>query len=467
VSEAGTAKQRTLWRDNIEALTVAILMAVVLKYFIVEAYKIPTGSMQPTLMGNDETGIHDRILVDKLSLHFRDPGRFEVVVFKYPLDRSKNFVKRVVGMPGEWFRIRHGDVWTRADQSSEWKVLRRPIPVQRETLKALDRSKRSEASLWAAEGARPPTLRVAARAAGADTEYKVRFRSNGPIQATYDHGYPRGMAGKIRSNRNSNQNHVGDLRVDGRVRVQPGCRWVTVELEEGARRYYLEIPGPAAEPSAAPRIRWVEGGASASNGGSYDHQVTAEPYRLKAGSWVRFGAQNLDDELSLDVAGERILTLDVPFATDQSSGVLLGTEGAGADFEDLQVYRDIYYTQGNSTVEVRIPEGHYFMLGDNTQDSSDSREWNFWRVRLDDEIVRGNNYRGENPARGTGKEGLRNLVFFRDEWGELHVFTDESSETLTAENAPFVPRELITGRALVVFWPISFKHGVFRLKWIH
>jgi signal peptidase I len=465
VSEAaGTAKQRTLWRDNIEALTVAILMAVVLKYFIVEAYKIPTGSMQPTLMGNDETNVHDRILVDKLSLHFRDPERFEVVVFKYPLDRSKNYVKRVVGMPGEWFRIQHGDVWTRGHQSSEWKVLRRPLPVQRETLKALDLSKRGEASLWAAEGARPPTLRVAARAAGADSEYKLRFQSNGPIRDTYNHGYPRGMAGKIRSHGNSGENPVGDLRVDGRVRVQPGCRWVTVELEEGARRYFLEIPGPAADPAAAPRIRWVDGAPSVSNRGASDHQVATEPYRLKAGSWVRFGAQNLDDELSLDVAGKRILKLDIPFATDQNSGVLLGSEGSGADFKDLQVYRDIYYTQGISPVEVQIPEGHYFMLGDNTQDSSDSREWNFFRVLLDGELVRGNRRENENPARGSDGEGR---TFFRDEWGELHVFDAQSSETLTAESAPFVPRELITGRALAVFWPISFRHGVFRLKWIH
>jgi len=42
----------------------AIVMAVMLKYFLVEAYKIPTGSMQPTLLGNTDTGIFDRILVD-------------------------------------------------------------------------------------------------------------------------------------------------------------------------------------------------------------------------------------------------------------------------------------------------------------------------------------------------------------------------------------------------------------------
>ena len=108
--DASTRKRP--WRDNIEAMTMAIVMAVMLKYFVVEAYKIPTGSMQPTLMGNEDTGIFDRILVDKLSFHLRDPERFEIVVFKYPLDRSKNFIKRLVGMPGEHFRIAEGDLWT-------------------------------------------------------------------------------------------------------------------------------------------------------------------------------------------------------------------------------------------------------------------------------------------------------------------------------------------------------------------
>ena len=129
------AHHRRPWRDNIEAITMAIIMAVLLKYFVIEAYKIPTGSMQPTLMGNDETGIHDRILVDKLSFHVRDPKRYEVVVFKYPLDRSKNFIKRIVGMPSEWLKVRNGDLWTRPDAESPYTILRRPKPVQKTAFK--------------------------------------------------------------------------------------------------------------------------------------------------------------------------------------------------------------------------------------------------------------------------------------------------------------------------------------------
>ena len=64
----------------------AIAMALFLKHFVIEAYKIPSGSMQPTLIGDEDADIKDRILVDKLSYAFRDPRRWEVAVFRYPLD---------------------------------------------------------------------------------------------------------------------------------------------------------------------------------------------------------------------------------------------------------------------------------------------------------------------------------------------------------------------------------------------
>ena len=74
--------------------------------------------MQPTLYGTEPPlDLHDRILADKLSYRFRDPKRFEIAIFRYPLDRSKNYVKRVWGMPGEELRIEHGDVWVRRSAS--------------------------------------------------------------------------------------------------------------------------------------------------------------------------------------------------------------------------------------------------------------------------------------------------------------------------------------------------------------
>jgi signal peptidase I len=457
--------RRTPWRDNIEAMTVAVIMAVVLKYFIVEAYKIPTGSMQPTLMGNEETGIFDRILVDKLSYHFRDPLRWEVAVFKYPLDRSKNFVKRIVGMPGEMLRILHGDLWTRLDENSPWKILRRPRAVQREMWKALDLTEDGEGSLWSVENQTRGSWSFAAHEIQARGDGRARFGGPGSIMDQYNHGYPRKMQGKILVRPNTGRNAVGDLRVEGEVRAQPGCRLVAVELEEGARRYSLELPGPAAASDARPRLAWIDGQSA----GSPTHEVFGEPYRLRANTWVRFGGQNLDDELSLDVGGEVVCSMDIDPSADQRSAAFLRVEGEGADFRELQAERDVYYTEARLS-EATIAPGHYFMMGDNTQDSSDSREWTLAVLKWsgpgsEGQPVRGNNRYGENPVTQNTFEDP--MTWFRDEWGELHTFPSATSEVLEPIQAPLVPRELITGRALLVFWPISPGLRLWRLKWVH
>jgi signal peptidase I len=59
----------------------AVAMALFLKHFVVEAYKIPTGSMQPTLIGDEAADVKDRILVDKVSYALGDPERWDVAVF--------------------------------------------------------------------------------------------------------------------------------------------------------------------------------------------------------------------------------------------------------------------------------------------------------------------------------------------------------------------------------------------------
>ena len=88
-------------RTNLEAFGVAILGAVLLKWFCLEAFQIPTSSMQPTLMGSSEASVYDRLLVDKLTPAIREPKRFDVTVFGYPLQKNQNYVKRLVGLPGE------------------------------------------------------------------------------------------------------------------------------------------------------------------------------------------------------------------------------------------------------------------------------------------------------------------------------------------------------------------------------
>lgn len=476
-SEA-TGPRRTPWRDNSEALVVAIVMAVFLKYFVVEAYRIPTGSMQPTLMGQafgDGGGVFDRILVDKLSFHVREPQRWEVAVFKYPLDRAKNFVKRIWGLPGEELRIRDGDVWVRAAGEPEWRVLRRPRNVQDETLRALDLGASDPMPSWKVERGdwAAGDRELQARGPGA-----ARFvgHGGGPIVDRYLDGYPAFLRGKISPRGESGTMPVGDLRLGGRVRALAGLEALTLELTEGPRRYRFELPGPAAA-DARPGIA-VSRDAALEDGPT---TAVGEGPGLAAGRWTRFQVQNLDDQLELRLDGRVVASLDVAGTSNQTAQVSIEVRGEGADLEDLQVWRDIYYLSGQTRSSWTIPAGNYFMLGDNTQDSSDSREWKFVNLRHGDEgsseLLRGNHRPfspgadalDSNPWRGNTLEGR--LTWFRDEWGETHVFPSDSEVRLPVaealEDASFVPRELITGRAVAVFWPVNWSLGFWRLRWIH
>ncbi|HTL48613.1 MAG TPA: signal peptidase I [Verrucomicrobiae bacterium] len=92
------------WKNWGEPFLVAAVLAVLIRTFLLGPYKIPTGSMIPTFL------VGDRIFVDKISYRFRPPERGDIIVFKYPLDKKKDFVKRLVGLPGEAVEIKDGKI---------------------------------------------------------------------------------------------------------------------------------------------------------------------------------------------------------------------------------------------------------------------------------------------------------------------------------------------------------------------
>ncbi len=109
--------KKSVVRDWVESIIVAFLLAMVIRTFIVQAFKIPTGSMRPTLLEGD------LILVNKFIYGAKVPftelclsalsglKRGDVIVFVYPEDRKKNFIKRLVGFPGEAVEIKNGTIY--------------------------------------------------------------------------------------------------------------------------------------------------------------------------------------------------------------------------------------------------------------------------------------------------------------------------------------------------------------------
>lgn len=101
-------------REYVEALVVAIVLAFVIRSFVVEPYKIPSKSMVPTLLVGDHIFVNKFIYglripgTRKWIYQGRDPERGEVIVFIYPEDEKLDFIKRVVGVPGDVIRIQQG-----------------------------------------------------------------------------------------------------------------------------------------------------------------------------------------------------------------------------------------------------------------------------------------------------------------------------------------------------------------------
>jgi len=99
------AATKPWWRETIETVLWALVLALILRTFVVQAFWIPSGSMIPTL----EVG--DRVLVAKFWYTFSEPKRGQLFVFKYPVDPKRDFVKRIIGLPGDTLEIRGGIVY--------------------------------------------------------------------------------------------------------------------------------------------------------------------------------------------------------------------------------------------------------------------------------------------------------------------------------------------------------------------
>lgn len=119
-----TISSSLLW-EYVKSIIIALILALLIRAFIIQAFKIPSGSMIPTLL------VGDHILVTKFTYdvklpffdvtiwHRRTPDRGEIIVFKYPLDPKKDFIKRVIGIPGDEIIIKNKNVFVNGNRLTE------------------------------------------------------------------------------------------------------------------------------------------------------------------------------------------------------------------------------------------------------------------------------------------------------------------------------------------------------------
>jgi signal peptidase I len=127
-------RRKSIVREYAEAIAIAVLLALIIRTLIVQAFTIPSGSMMDTLL------VGDYILVNKFlygpELPFTDwrtpalryPHRGDIVVFKYPQDEKRDFIKRIVALPGEEVQVRGQQVFINGQALTEPYVKRAETP---------------------------------------------------------------------------------------------------------------------------------------------------------------------------------------------------------------------------------------------------------------------------------------------------------------------------------------------------
>ena len=480
-------KEKTTLRNNLESIAIAIVAVLLVRQMVVEAFKIPTGSMAPTLVGvhkearcencgrifsvgkgnargsgtvtcpncrrewqgvspyyhgprctgrlnfrwpgwlwnqgysprcsAEVTGTDaanrvlrggSRIFVNKFLYWFRKPRRWEVIVFRYPyVDvscpdcgwddevrvgeqiqcdwcdgdpqsleqlqcpvcgthdlriRRKNYIKRLVGLPGETVAIRNGDVYVDGHIAAKPRAVQQRLwlPVYDSRYPAENArapwEMGREADLWK-KGSIPGSLVLDAR------DHTGRsMASYGPV-ITDSYGYNGGPPTPVRGD---TPGKLGDLRITAQVKPLQAGRdgAVVLQILEDTRSFTLSIP--------------VKTGSLAvlEQGGRILKQVPVQP--LKPGSVTSVNLQNWDNRVSCSVGGETIMSWD--YTGDRTprverQEVEFGGQGAKLLFRRVRVYRDIYYLNHQQGRRYRLDEDQYFVLGDNSPQSKDSRFW--------------------------------------------------------------------------------------------
>lgn len=117
ISSKNDKPKKNVWRENIEAIIIALVLALFIRTFIVQAFKIPSGSMMNTLLVGDHILVNKFIygvkipFVDRILFPVKDPKAGDIIVFKFPKDPKKDFIKRVVGVEGDFVEIKDKNVY--------------------------------------------------------------------------------------------------------------------------------------------------------------------------------------------------------------------------------------------------------------------------------------------------------------------------------------------------------------------
>jgi signal peptidase I len=422
-------RKPSAYRRLVEISCLLVCALLLFRAVGAEPYEVPTGSMAPALLGHHRTvacphcgypidvgvgghehtetfcpncgqaGIRlddrppvagDHLLVNKNVFDWRRPRRWEMVVFRSPLEPGRTFVKRVVGLPGEAVQIHDGDVLIDGELArkslAELKAVRVPL---------CDYHYRPMPEGWGYRWeARGKGATVAADYLGLNgcdapdhdpwLVYRDRPPGGGKSRPITDESSYNGN-GAARAEAVHDFDLECDLEVvrgNGRVElgITDGSDNFVVELPVGALRggtRVTEAPVPAED--LLVRGRYGVEQAPGPPGGTYR---TVPDLGLAVGKTYHVELAFVDRRLTLAIDGVCAFPpVDRPAVArrgEVSRPVRLGVRGAEVRARNVRLFRDVHYTDaGRHAVRapVRLGAGEYFVLGDNSPNSDDGRFW--------------------------------------------------------------------------------------------
>jgi signal peptidase I len=533
-------------RETVESIVVAFILAFLFRTFEAEAFVIPTGSMAPTLMGAHKdiecptcgywyqagasseaedvarqrgfrgpgedvvaatcpmcrfttdvdprspdgqrypTYGGDRILVTKFTFEFAEPRRWDVTVFKYPGGAETNYIKRLVGLPGETVRLWHGDLYIRPPGGDGFHLERRtPRKLQAMAQIVYDNDYVVDAMTkkgWPLRWQPWPAEASSGRDGWSTDDGSRTYQIDGGAGETHWLGYrhytpsiddwkllskgplPEGYAPRPRlitdfyayntsvQRRGSplqpqmlGLHWVGDLMLECQLEVTRAQGTALFELVKGGRRFRCALDCQS-------------GQARLSIDGLDQFAPTAETAVRGSGSHM-IALANIDNQLLLWVDGWPVefdastvyppLENDVPRSTADEPGDLLpariGSQGAGLRVSHLRLLRDIYYI---------ATDGSHGPVSDYPLPYSDIAQLNyrelvdFWSTPA-----------RWAPAGGPSPFDQRREAIFELESDQFFMLGDNSPLSMDArlwDAERYVRRDLLVGKALFIFWPHSF-----------
>lgn len=118
-----TKKKQSFFAELVQLALIAVLVVIPFRVFVAQPFVVNGASMDPTFKNGDY------LIVDQVKFKLNSPERGEVLIFKYPRDTKKYFIKRIIGLPGETIEIKNGEVTIINEESPEGFALTEPYIV--------------------------------------------------------------------------------------------------------------------------------------------------------------------------------------------------------------------------------------------------------------------------------------------------------------------------------------------------